>query len=193
MPPTRCAWATGDPLLTAYHDAEWGVPVRAEPGLFELLTLEGAQAGLSWLTVLRKRDGYRRAFHGFDPAAVARMGDADVERLIADPGVVRHRGKLASVPANARAILALQEAGSSLSDLLWGLVDGRPLQPRRRSPSEVPAETPVSRAASRELRRRGFAFCGPTIVYALMQAAGLVNDHTVDCHRFAELAAGEDS
>jgi len=188
MPLTRCAWATGDALLTAYHDAEWGVPVRDESGLFELLTLEGAQAGLSWLTVLRKRDGYRRGFHGFDPAAVARMGDAEVERLMADPGVVRHRRKLDSVPANARAILALRDAGSSLSDLLWGLVDGRPLQPRRRRGSDVPAETPLSRAASRELRRRGFAFVGPTTVYALMQAAGLVNDHTVDCHRFAALA-----
>jgi DNA-3-methyladenine glycosylase I len=186
--PTRCGWATGDPLLMAYHDAEWGVPERDERRLFELLTLEGAQAGLSWLTVLRKRDAYRRAFHGFDPAAVAGMGERDVDRLLLDPGLIRHRQKLASVVTNARAVLSLREADGGLSELLWGLVGGAPLQPRRRHGQDVPAATPLSRAASRELRRRGFGFVGPTTVYALMQAAGLVNDHVVDCLRWAELA-----
>ena len=186
----RCSWAAGDPLLTAYHDAEWGVPERDERRLFELLTLEGAQAGLSWLTVLRKREAYRRAFHGFDPAAVAAMGEADVERLLQDAGLIRHRQKLASVLANARAVVALRDAGGGLPQLLWGLVEGAPLQPHRRRGADIPAATPLSGAASRELRRRGFAFVGPTTVYALMQAAGLVNDHLVDCFRWAELAGG---
>jgi DNA-3-methyladenine glycosylase I len=185
---TRCAWAASDPLLATYHDAEWGVPERDERRLFELLTLEGAQAGLSWLTVLRKREAYRRAFHGFDPAAVAEMDTRDVDRLVGDAGLIRHRPKLASVIANAAALLALHAEGGGLSELLWAFVDGRPQQPRRRRGADVPAATPLSSAASRELRRRGFGFAGPTTVYALMQAGGLVNDHVVDCFRWAELA-----
>jgi DNA-3-methyladenine glycosylase I len=179
---TRCAWAESDPLLAAYHDEEWGVPVHDDVALFELLTLEGAQAGLSWLTVLRKRDGYRRAFAGFDPAAVARLGGADVGRLLADPGIIRHRGKIEATIANAHAVLAVQEELGSLDTLVWSFVDGTPVVNRSGS---VPAETPTSRALSKELRRRGFRFVGPTTAYAFMQAAGLADDHAPTCFRAA--------
>ena len=185
--PTRCAWAAAEPNTT-YHDREWGVPVRDERGLFELLTLEGAQAGLSWATILRKRDGYRRAFRDFDAERVARFGDADVARLLGDPGIVRHRGKVESVVTNARAVLALREAGSGLAELLWELAGGAPRVNRWRAPSEVPARTRESAAMSRALLGRGFRFVGPTTCYSLMQAAGMVNDHTVDCFRHAELS-----
>jgi DNA-3-methyladenine glycosylase I len=178
----RCAWAESDPLLRDYHDAEWGVPVHDDAALFELLTLEGAQAGLSWLTILRKREGYRRAFAGFDPARVARFGEGDVARLLADPGIVRHRGKIEATVANARAVLAVQEELGSLDALVWPFVDGAPVVNRS---GHVPAETPVSRALSKELRRRGFRFVGPTTAYAFMQAAGLVDDHAPDCFRAA--------
>jgi DNA-3-methyladenine glycosylase I len=184
----RCDWASDDPLMVAYHDEEWGVPVRDDRRLFEFLTLEGAQAGLSWMTILRKREGYRRAFAGFDPEAVAEFGDPEVERLLADASIVRNRAKIASAVGNARALLAVREERGSFADHLWSFVDGRPLQPRRRSLAEVPAETPEARAISRDLRRRGFAFVGPTIVYALMQACGLVNDHVTGCFRHDALA-----
>ena len=184
----RCEWVPeGDPLYLAYHDEEWGVPVRDERALFELLTLEGAQAGLSWSTILRKRDGYRRAFAGFDPDAVARFTDADVERLLADPAIVRNRLKVESTVANARAVLALREQGTSLPEVLWSAVGGEPRRNAWTALEAVPAETEESRALSRELKRRGFRFVGPTVLYALMQAAGLVNDHVTSCFRYAEV------
>lgn len=180
--PTRCAWAgESDPLMVAYHDEEWGVPSRDGRHLFELLTLEGAQAGLSWATILHKREGYRRAFAGFDAGAVARFSDRDVERLLADPGIVRHRGKIESTLSNARCILELE---GGLTELLWSFVGGEPIVGRRRTLTDLPAETPESRAMSKELKRRGFRFVGPTTCYALMQAAGLVNDHVTSCFRF---------
>jgi DNA-3-methyladenine glycosylase I len=184
--PIRCGWVPeDDPLYVAYHDDEWGVPVRDERGLFELLTLEGAQAGLSWSTILRKREGYRRAFAAFDPEAVARFGAADVERLLADPGIVRNRLKVESTIANAQAILALRERGESLEELVWRVVDGEPRRNAWRTLAEIPAETPESKLLARELKRRGFRFVGPTTCYALMQAAGLVDDHVTSCFRYA--------
>jgi DNA-3-methyladenine glycosylase I len=183
----RCPWAGEDPLMVAYHDHEWGVPVGDDRTLFELLTLEGAQAGLSWMTILRRREGYRRAFAGFDPAAVASYTAGDLERLVADASIVRNRTKIAATIANARAVLAVQAEHSTFANYIWSFVEGKPLQPGRRSMSEVPSETPLARAISRELRGRGFAFVGPTIVYALMQACGLVNDHVTSCFRWAEL------
>ena len=172
-----------DPLYVAYHDEEWGVPVRDERGLFELLTLEGAQAGLSWSTILHKREGYRRLFLGFDADAVARFEEADVERLLDDPAIVRNRLKVESTVSNARAVLALRERGSSLVDLVWNAVGGEQRRNAWRSVAEVPAETAQSQALSRELKRLGFRFVGPTTCYALMQAAGLVDDHVVGCFR----------
>jgi DNA-3-methyladenine glycosylase I len=174
--------------MVAYHDQEWGVPARDDRTLFEFLTLEGAQAGLSWMTILRKRDGYRRAFAGFDPEAVARFTEADVARLLADASIVRNRAKIASSIANARALLAVREQAGSFAGHLWSFVDGRPLQPGRRSLSDLPAETPEARTISRDLKRRGFGFVGPTIVYSLMQACGLVNDHVTGCFRWSELS-----
>ena len=184
----RCAWGSGpDPDYRAYHDLEWGVPIRDERHLFELLVLEGAQAGLSWWTILRKREGYRRAFAAFEPAAVAAFGEADTERLLADPGIVRNRGKIESAIGNARATLELQAAGSSLVDHLWSFVDGRPIVNDWTSEGHAPAETDASRAMSKDLKARGFRFVGPTICYALMQSAGLVNDHVVTCFRYKEV------
>lgn len=186
----RCAWALGGgPEYLAYHDADWGVPVRDERLLFELLVLEGAQAGLSWLTILRKRAGYRRAYAGFDPAAVAAFGAADRERLLADAGIVRNRAKVDASIDNARAVLALHAAGTTLVDHLWSFVGGRPVTNRFTALGEIPAETEASRAMSRDLRGRGFRFVGPTICYALMQSAGLVNDHETGCFRWPEVAA----
>jgi len=185
----RCAWATG-PLLTAYHDEEWGVPEHDDRRLFELLTLEGAQAGLSWQTVLGRRAGYRRAFCDFDPAAVAAFGASDVARCLADPGIIRNRLKVEATVANARALLAIQGRRGSFDGYLWGFVDGRPLQPRRPVGDGAPASTLVAKRLSRELRREGFRFVGPTISYALMQAAGLVNDHDRACFRRSELGPG---
>jgi DNA-3-methyladenine glycosylase I len=182
--PTRCGWVPeSDPLYVAYHDDEWGVPVRDERGLFELLTLEGAQAGLSWATILRKREGYRHAFAQFDPDAVARFGQADVERLLGDPGIVRNRLKVDSTVANARAILELRERGESLAEVVWSVVGGTPRRNAWRTLAEIPAETAESRLLARELKRRGFRFVGPTTCYALMQAAGLVDDHVTSCFR----------
>ena len=183
----RCWWAGSAPLMVAYHDREWGVPVHDDRHLFELVVLEGAQAGLSWATILAKRDRYREVFAGFDPAAVARFGDAEVAALLADPGIVRNRAKVAAAVAGARAVLDLWDGGGTLDGLLWGFVDGEPVQNRWSEPGEVPASTPASEAMSKELKRRGFRFVGPTICYALMQSAGLVNDHLVGCFRHAEL------
>jgi DNA-3-methyladenine glycosylase I len=174
--------------MTAYHDEEWGTPSHDDRHLFELLTLEGAQAGLSWSTILNKREGYRRAFAGFDPEAVARFGSKDVARLLQDPGIVRNRLKVESTLANAPRVLEVQEEHGSFAAYLWSFVDGKPLVGGWRTLSELPAETDLSRKLSKDLKKRGFRFVGPTVCYALMQAVGMVNDHTIDCFRFAELA-----
>lgn len=187
----RCRWGDGpDPAYRAYHDLEWGDPVRDERHLFELLILEGAQAGLSWSTILRKREGYRRAFDGFEPAVVAAYGAEDTARLLADAGIVRNRAKVAAAIGNARATLGLYEAGTTLVDHLWSFVGGRPIVNRFSSVGEIPAATDVSRALSGDLLRRGFTFVGPTICYALMQSAGLVNDHETACFRWSEVQDG---
>jgi DNA-3-methyladenine glycosylase I len=181
---SRCAWVPeSDPLYVAYHDEEWGVPSHDERHLFEMLVLEGAQAGLSWSTILRKREGYRKAFAGFEVAKVARFGPRDIERLMGDAGIVRNRLKIESAIANARATLELE----SLDELLWSFRGGKPLQNRFRRLTDIPAETAESKAMSKELKRRGFRFVGPTVCYAFMQACGLVNDHTVDCFRYREV------
>jgi DNA-3-methyladenine glycosylase I len=186
--PERCEWTTGgDALMLAHHDEEWGVPSHDDRHLYELLTLEGAQAGLSWSTILRKREGYRTAFAGFDPEVVARFTAKDVERLLGDPGIVRNRLKVESTVANAARVLEVQEELGSLDAYLWSFVDGTPIVGRWRSLAELPAETELSRVLSKDLKRRGFRFVGPTVCYAFMQTVGLVNDHTVDCFRFREL------
>ena len=174
-----------DPLYVAYHDEEWGVPSHDRRHLFEMLVLEGAQAGLSWSTILRKREGYRQAFADWDVAKIAAFGPKDVERLMGDAGIVRNRLKIESAIANAQAVLALEE---TLDDLLWRFAGGEPKQNRFRKLADVPAETPESKAMSKELKRRGFRFVGPTVCYAFMQACGLVNDHTTDCFRYTEVA-----
>ena len=184
----RCPWCGDDPLYVAYHDQEWGVPCHDERALFEFLVLEGAQAGLSWITILRKRENYRRAFHGFDPARIARYGARDVARLLGDAGIVRNRLKVEASIANARATLELYEAGGTLDGLLWSAVDGRPRTNRWRRMDQVPATTPAAEKLSRELKRRGFRFIGPTVMYAHMQATGMVNDHLVSCHRHTACA-----
>jgi DNA-3-methyladenine glycosylase I len=186
----RCGWAESDPLLIAYHDAEWGVPSFDDRHLFELLSLEGAQAGLSWTTILRKREGYRKAFAGFDPAAVARFRPERIARLLRNPDVVRHRGKLESVPANARALVGLRRGGRSFHEELWNLAGGRPRMNAWKASSQVPAETAESREMSRALRRLGFRFVGPTICYSFMQAVGMVNDHVVGCFRYRQVGRG---
>ena len=179
---TRCGWVReNDPLYVAYHDDEWGVPSRDPRHLFELLVLEGAQAGLSWATILRKREGYRRAFAGFDAKKVASFGPRDVERLLADTGIVRNRLKIESAIANARAVLALDRR---LSEYVWSFVGREPKVNAWRTLAEIPAETDESRALSKDLKRRGFRFVGPTVCYAFMQACGLVNDHVADCFRY---------
>ena len=181
---TRCAWVPVDePLYVAYHDEEWGVPSHDERHLFELLTLEGAQAGLSWLTILRKREGYRRAFSDFHADAVARFTKRDVDRLLQDPDIVRNRLKIESAVNNAQRVLELRDAAGGLDAYLWSFVDGEPIVGSWRSVREIPAETAESRAMSKELKKRGFRFVGPTVCYALMQAAGLADDHTLDCFR----------
>ena len=183
---TRCPWAGSDPLYLRYHDSEWGVPVHDDRHFFEMLVLEGAQAGLAWITILRKREGYRDAFDGFDPAMVARYDDRRVEALLGNPAIVRNRLKVESAVTNARAFLRVQEEHGSFDRYVWRFVDGRPRQNRWESMEEVPAETSESRAMSRDLKGRGFRFVGPTICYAFMQATGLVNDHLVGCFRRAE-------
>jgi DNA-3-methyladenine glycosylase I len=184
----RCPWAGDDPLYVAYHDGEWGLPSRDERHLFEMLALEGFQAGLSWRTILRKRESFRQAFDGFDPARVARFGSARVRRLLGDAGIVRHRGKIEATIENARAVLRLREAGGSLAALAWSAVGGSPRVNRFRRLGQVPPETAESKALSKALRARGFGFVGPTTVYAFMQACGLVNDHLVGCPRHAACA-----
>jgi DNA-3-methyladenine glycosylase I len=189
----RCSWADSSEQMGAYHDLEWGVPVRDENHLFERMTLEGAQAGLSWALILAKRDGYRRAFAGFDAAAVARFDDEDVERLLQDAGIVRNRAKIQSTLTNARVIVALHEAGDTLAETLWSFVDNVTVQNSWVTLADLPAATDVSKAMSVQLRRLGFRFLGPTTCYATMQAAGLVNDHVVTCPRWAELGGGRKS
>jgi DNA-3-methyladenine glycosylase I len=174
--------------MLAYHDEEWGVPSHDDRHLFEMLTLEGAQAGLSWSTILRKREGYRRAFADFEPDVVARFTPSDVERLLGDSGIVRNRLKIESTVVNAGRVLEVQEELGSLDAYLWSFVDGVPVVGRWRSVSELPAETDLSRALSRDLKQRGFRFVGPTICYAFMQTVGLVDDHTIDCFRFSGAA-----
>jgi DNA-3-methyladenine glycosylase I len=182
----RCPWAVSAPDYVRYHDEEWGRPVRDDDGLFERLCLEAFQSGLSWLTILRKREAFRSAFAGFEIDAVAGFGPGDVERLMGDAGIVRNRLKIESAIANARATLELE----SLDELLWSFVGGKPLQNRFKKLTDIPAETAESKAMSKELKRRGFRFVGPTVCYAFMQACGLVNDHTVDCFRYREVTAG---
>jgi DNA-3-methyladenine glycosylase I len=188
---TRCAWApTNDPRYLAYHDEEWGVPVHDDVRLFEMLTLEGAQAGLSWSTILNKREGYRSAFGGFDPKKVARYTPAKVERLLQDPSIVRNRLKVESTVQNAGAVLEVQRSSGSLDAYLWAFVGGAPIVNRWKVLDDIPAETEESRAMSKDLKRRGFRFVGPTVCYAFMQATGMVNDHLVGCFRWAEIVAG---
>lgn len=185
----RCAWCGQDPLYLRYHDTEWGVPVHDDRRLFEFLVLEGAQAGLSWITILRRRESYGRAFEGFDPEIVAGYDEARVRLLLEDPGIIRNRRKVESAIRNARAFLKLQEEWGSFDAWSWNWVDGRPIQNTWRDQAELPASTPLSERMSRDLVRRGFNFVGPTIWYAHMQAVGLVNDHIVGCFRHAEVAA----
>jgi DNA-3-methyladenine glycosylase I len=185
----RCSWVPEeDPLYVSYHDEEWGVPSHDDRHLFELLSLEGAQAGLSWSTILRKREGYLRAFAAFDVAEVARFGDRTVDRLLSDPGIVRNRRKIESVVANARAALGVGEEYGSLDAYLWQFVDGRPKRNRWQAIEQIPSTTPDSREMSKDLKRRGFRFVGPTVCYAFKQAAGLVNDHVTSCFRHREIS-----
>jgi DNA-3-methyladenine glycosylase I len=184
--PVRCGWATGD-LSIRYHDEEWGVPVHDDRTLFEFLILEGAQAGLSWTTILNKRDNYRQAFDGFDPEQVARYDRRKIERLLRDPGIVRNKLKIASAVANAKAFLEVQREFGSFDRYLWRFVDGKPRQTSLKSLKQVPARTADSDAISQDLKRRGFNFVGSTICYAFMQAVGMVNDHMVDCFRYRML------
>jgi DNA-3-methyladenine glycosylase I len=184
----RCGWCMSDPLYVAYHDQEWGVPVHDDRRLFEMLILEGAQAGLSWLTILKKRAGYRRAFSEFDSERIARFGAREIDALLTDPGIVRNRLKVEAAVGNARAYLRLIEAEESFQSFLWRPVGGETIQNSRRHLGELPARTPESDAMSRALLARGFKFVGSTICYAFMQAVGMVNDHTTDCFRHAELA-----
>ncbi len=184
----RCPWAGSDPLYLRYHDEEWGVPKTRDIELFEKMILEGFQSGLSWITILRKREAFREAFDGFDAAKMAEYGDARIAGLLANAGIVRHRGKIEAAIANARAYLALA-AKQSLAAFLWGFVNGEAIQNRFASMAEVPPQTPLSQTIAKELKRRGFRFTGPTTTYSLMQACGLVNDHLVSCHRYAPCAA----
>ncbi len=187
MEKTRCAWPGDDPLMMSYHDEEWGVPLHDDIGLCEFLLLEGAQAGLSWSTILRKRENYRLAFNGFDPSEIARYDDAKVASLLQDAGIVRNRLKVRSAITNAQAILAVQSEFSSFDRYIWGFVGGETIQNAWRALGDLPAKTPEAETMSRDLLKRGFKFVGPTICYAFMQAVGMVNDHTGDCYRWAEL------
>jgi DNA-3-methyladenine glycosylase I len=186
----RCAWCGVEPYYVDYHDTEWGVPLHDERALFEFLILEGAQAGLSWSTILKKREGYRRAFDDFDVERIARYDDADVARLLADAGIVRNRLKVAATIVNAQATLAIREQFGGLDAYFWRFVDGQPIQNAWRELAEVPASTPLSDRISRDLKQRGFKFVGSTIIYAHMQATGMVNDHLIDCFRHRELGGG---
>ena len=184
---TRCGWCGDDPLYCAYHDEEWGAPLRDERRLFEMLCLEGAQAGLSWLTILKKRAHYRKVFDNFDAEKIARYDDAKIAALLADPGIVRNRLKVRAFITNARTVLTMREDGVALSAYLWDFVDGQPLQPHRKTADEIPPSTPLSKLLSVQLRKKGFTFVGETICYALMQSIGMVNDHLVDCYRHRQL------
>lgn len=185
--PTRCTWCGDDPLYVAYHDEEWGVPLHDEQTLFELLVLEGAQAGLSWITILRKREGYRRAFDGFDPEKIAAYDEAKIEELLQNPEIVRNRLKVESAVTNARAYLEMREEGLTLRDFFWDFVGGEPVVNHFETQDDLPAQTETSAKMSKELKKRGFRFVGPTICYAHMQSAGMVNDHVVSCFRHAEV------
>jgi DNA-3-methyladenine glycosylase I len=185
--PKRCFWCGDDPLYVRYHDTEWGVPAHDELRLFEMLILEGAQAGLSWITVLRKRDNYHRAMSGFDPQAVAQFSARKIETLMGDSGIIRNRAKLESAVTNARAFLDIQESHGSFDAYLWAFVDGQPKRNRFRSLEQVPASTPLSDTLSKDLKKRGFKFVGTTICYSYMQAVGLVNDHVTACFRHSEV------
>ncbi len=190
---TRCQWVGDwsdvDDIMVRYHDEEWGIPKRDDRRLFEDLVLDGAQAGLSWLTILRKRENYRAAFDNFDPAKVAQYDDARIEELLQNPGIIRNRQKINSAIKNARAFLKIQEEFGSFDAYIWGFVDGRPIQNAWQTISDLPAKTELSETISKDLKKRGFSFVGPTIVYAFMQAVGLVNDHTIDCFRYHEIVA----
>jgi len=179
----RCAWIGADPLMRAYHDQEWGVPEHDSRALWEKLMLDGFQAGLSWITILRKREAFRQAFQGFEPAVVAQFGAQDVARLLADPGIVRSRAKIEATIGNARAYLAMAQAGEEFSAFVWGMAGGRPIRNTWQAMGEIPAKTPLSEQISAALKKRGFKFVGPVIVYAWMQATGIVNDHVVGCFR----------
>ncbi len=186
----RCGWCGDDPVYVAYHDEEWGVPEYDDRALFEKLVLDGFQAGLSWITILRKRDAFRKAFHGFEPQKIARYGDKDIERLLGNAGIVRHRGKIEATISNAKVWLdIMKKEPDGFSGLLWSYVDGIPVTSRNKDWKQMPAETPMSQALSKDLKKRGFKFCGPTIVYAFAQAVGMVNDHQVTCVRHKECAA----
>ena len=184
---SRCAWAGDNPLMVHYHDTEWGLPVHDDKVHFEFLILEGAQAGLSWSTILNKREGYRRAFSDFEPSAVARYTQARVERLLQDPSIVRNRAKVESAVSNAAAFLELQKEEGTFDDWLWGMAGGEPIVRRRRYMSDIPAVTPLAEKVSKELKKRGFRFVGPTVMYAHLQAVGVVNDHVVSCFRWEEV------
>jgi DNA-3-methyladenine glycosylase I len=183
----RCWWPGNDPVYIDYHDREWGVPVHDDRTWFEFICLDGQQAGLSWITVLKKRHNYRRAFHNFDPLKVSRMRDSTIEKLLQDTGLIRNRLKLYSIPRNAQAFLRVQDEFGSFDDYIWKFVDGSPLDGKRRQMGDVPATSRESDAMSRELKKRGFTFCGSTICYAFMQAAGMINDHLADCFRYQEI------
>ncbi len=186
MTENSCIWPGTDPLYVAYHDEEWGVPERDSRALFEKLILDGFQAGLAWITILRKRDAFREAFEGFDPNVIAEWGEADVKRLLQDAGIIRHRGKIEATISNARAWQVI-EAEQGFSTYLWGFVGGSPIQNNWHSQSDVPAYTPLSEQISKDLKKKGFKFCGPTIVYAFMQAVGMVNDHVTGCPAHARI------
>lgn len=184
----RCGWAGLEEIYVNYHDTEWGVPEYDSRALWEKLILDGFQAGLSWITILKKRENFRAAFEGFDPHVIAGWGEADVTRLLADPGIIRHRGKIEATINNARAWIEVEEKGG-FDTFMWRYVDGTPLQTRFATQADVPPQTPLSMQVSKDLKKAGFKFCGPTIVYAWMEACGLVNDHIVSCHRHDECAA----
>lgn len=191
MPQTRCQWAGTDPVMCRYHDEDWGVPVHDDRLLFEMLTLEGAQAGLSWAIVLGRREGYRSAFKGFDPQRVARFDDTDRARLLADVGIIRNRAKIAATIDNAKAFLEIQREFGSFDAWIWKLAGGSPRNSGFRTQTDLPAETETSKAMSEELKRRGFRFVGPTIMYAYMQSVGMVNDHETTCFRYDQVVAGQ--
>jgi len=185
----RCTWCGEDPIYIEYHDKEWGVPLYDEQKLFELLCLEGAQAGLSWITILKKRQGYRRAFDNFDKEKIVRYSEKDIERLLADPGIVRNKLKVGAVIQNAKTVLELYSQGNTLRDYLWNYVDGTPIQNAWKDTGDIPALTPLSEKMSKDMKKRGFKFVGPTIIYAYMQSMGMVNDHLVDCCRYDDIKA----